>query len=189
MAAARVSTQETDSGLELDLQLSPLVSQNLRRPLREREQLRLLNDRLAAYIQRVRALESAKAALHLRLGRCEEDSSRDLNALRGSYDRELGKARRALEQRALQEAALQAAADSLREQHQQLLARSVRRRGERFPTAGVPTAKRVPGEVKRLKVGARLLTPTRPGSDTHKRGWGWGVGRERMEGSRVHTTC
>ncbi|XP_039214833.1 lamin-L(III)-like isoform X1 [Crotalus tigris] len=131
MAAARVSTQETDSGLELDLQLSPLVSsQNLRRPLREREQLRLLNDRLAAYIQRVRALESAKAALHLRLGRCEEDSSRDLNALRTSYDRELAKARRALEQRALQEAALQAAADSLREQQRQLLARNAEKENE-----------------------------------------------------------
>lgn len=128
MAAARVSPLESDSGLELDLQLSPLVSQHLRRPLRQREQLRLLNDRLAAYIERVRALESAKAALHLRLGRCEEDSSRDLHALRTSYDKELGKARRALEQRALQEAALQAAADSLREEHRQLLARSVRPR-------------------------------------------------------------
>uniref|UniRef100_A0A670Y7A0 IF rod domain-containing protein n=1 Tax=Pseudonaja textilis TaxID=8673 RepID=A0A670Y7A0_PSETE len=100
------------------------------RSLREKEELRQLNDRLAAYIQRVRALEAAKAALHLRLGRYEEDSSRDLGSLRSSYERELAKARQALEHRALQEAALQAAADSLREEHRQLLARNTKKEHE-----------------------------------------------------------
>lgn len=143
MAAARFSTPESDSGLASDLLLSPLASPNLRRPLREKEELRQLNDRLAAYIQRVRALEAAKTALQLRLGRCEEDSSRDLGSLRSSYERELARARQALEHRALQEAALQAAAGSLREEHRQLLARSVRRRGASFQRARngcVPTA-------------------------------------------------
>lgn len=145
MAAARFSTPESDSGLASDFLLSPLASPNLRRPLREKEELRQLNDRLAAYIQRVRALEAAKAALHLRLGRCEEESSHDLGSLRSSYERELAKARQALEHRALQEAALQAAADSLGEEHRQLQARSVPAPGRLFPngtpqTAGVPTS-------------------------------------------------
>ncbi|XP_058012447.1 lamin-L(III)-like [Ahaetulla prasina] len=130
MAAARFSTPESDSGLASDLWLSPLASPNLRRPLREKEELRQLNDRLAAYIQRVRALEATKAALHLRLGRCEEDSGRDLGSLRSSYERELAKARQALEHRALQEAALQAAADSLGEEHRQLLARNAKKENE-----------------------------------------------------------
>ncbi|XP_026532931.1 lamin-L(III)-like [Notechis scutatus] len=130
MAAASVSTPESDSGLASDLLWSPLASPNLRRSLREKEELRQLNDRLAAYIQRVRALEAAKAALHLRLGRYEEDSSRDLGSLRSTYERELAKARQALEHRALQEAALQAAADSLREEHRQLLARNTKKEHE-----------------------------------------------------------
>ncbi|XP_070619699.1 lamin-B3-like isoform X2 [Erythrolamprus reginae] len=123
MAAARFSTP--DSGLASDSALSPEASPILWTPLREREVLRQLNGRLAAYIQRVRASEAAEAALRLRLGRCEEDS-RHLGSLRSSYESELAKARQALDHRALQEAALQAAADSLRQDHQQLLARNAR---------------------------------------------------------------
>lgn len=123
--AARVSTPESDSGLASDLLLSPFASPELRRSRRENVELRQLNNRLAAYIQRVQALETAKATLQLRLGRCEEDSSRDLGSLRSSYERELVKARQALEHRALRESALQAAVDTLREEQRQLLARSV----------------------------------------------------------------
>ncbi|XP_032089031.1 lamin-L(III)-like [Thamnophis elegans] len=128
--SARVSTAESDSGLASDLLLSPLASPEVRRSRRENVELRQLNNRLAAYIQRVQALEGTKAALLLRLGRCEEDSSRDLGSLRSSYERELDKARQALEQRALRESALQAAVDKLREEHRQLLARNTKRENE-----------------------------------------------------------
>ncbi|XP_063170314.1 lamin-L(III)-like [Candoia aspera] len=132
MAAARFSTpvSEADSGLAPDLFPCPSASPSLRSPLREKEELRQLNDRLAAYIQRVRALEAAKAALHLRLGRCEEDGSRNLGVLRRIYEKELAEARRALDHQALQRAALQVAADSLRDEHRQLLARNSKKENE-----------------------------------------------------------
>ncbi|KAM6426227.1 lamin-B3-like isoform 2-T2 [Liasis olivaceus] len=132
MAAVRFSTpvSEADSGLAPDLFLCPSASPSRRSALREKEELRELNDRLAAYIQRVRALEAAKAALHLRLGRCEEDGSRDLGVQRRIYERELAEARRALDHQALQRAALQVAADSLRDEHRQLLARNSKKENE-----------------------------------------------------------
>ncbi|KAH0620005.1 hypothetical protein JD844_014496 [Phrynosoma platyrhinos] len=102
-----------DSGLAL---LSP--------PRRHHhEELRRLNDRLAAYIQRARALEAAQSALQLRLGREAEEGSRAQSLLRRSYQGELAQARRAKEQQAAQGARLQGALEALREEHRRLLAR------------------------------------------------------------------
>ncbi|XP_062998721.1 lamin-L(III)-like [Elgaria multicarinata webbii] len=133
MAASRFSTPvAADSGAASDAfcSLSPVFSPRRRSRLQEKEELRQLNDRLATYIQRVRALEAAKAALHRRLVRCEENGSRDLRLHRCAYESELAEARRALDQQALQRAALQVALDALREEHRQLLARNSKKEND-----------------------------------------------------------
>ncbi|XP_061451473.1 lamin-L(III)-like isoform X1 [Rhineura floridana] len=125
MATGRLSTPvSADSGLACESCFSSPLSPSRRSRLQEKEELRQLNDRLALYIERVRALEAAKAALHLRLAEYEEGSRRTVGVLRRSYDSELSAARRVLDDQALQRAALQVELDKLREEHRQLLARN-----------------------------------------------------------------
>uniref|UniRef100_A0A8C4P4P0 Lamin-L(III)-like n=1 Tax=Dromaius novaehollandiae TaxID=8790 RepID=A0A8C4P4P0_DRONO len=86
----------------------------------EKEELRQLNDRLAAYIERVRALEADKAALQQRLAEQEAGSGRELGSLRLRYEAELADARRALDDIAIERAALQVELGKIGEEHRQL---------------------------------------------------------------------
>lgn len=104
--------------------LSPSSPTRLSR-LQEKEELRQLNDRLAAYIDRARALEAEKAALRQRLAEHEEGSGRELGALRQRYEAELADARQALDDIAMERAALQVELGRVGEEHRQLHSRSV----------------------------------------------------------------
>uniref|UniRef100_A0A8C5TV33 LAML3 protein n=1 Tax=Malurus cyaneus samueli TaxID=2593467 RepID=A0A8C5TV33_9PASS len=98
---------------------SPLSPARLSR-LQEKEELRQLNDRLAAYIERVRALEADKSSLQQRLSEQEASSDRELGCLRLRYEAELADARRALDDIAIERATLQVELGKIGEEHRQL---------------------------------------------------------------------
>lgn len=111
---------------------SPLSPTRLSR-LQEKEELQQLNDRLAAYIERVRALEADNSVLQQRLAERQAGSDRELGSLRLHYEAELADARRSLDEVAMQRATLQVELGKLSEEHRQLHSRSVPR-----PRAGQP---------------------------------------------------
>uniref|UniRef100_A0A8C4TDQ0 Lamin-L(III)-like n=1 Tax=Erpetoichthys calabaricus TaxID=27687 RepID=A0A8C4TDQ0_ERPCA len=92
--------------------------------LQEKEELRHLNDRLAAYIDRVRALESDKASLQLQLEEREETSSREVTKIRLLYDTELADVRKLLDDTANERARLQIELSKVAEENQVLQARN-----------------------------------------------------------------
>ncbi|MBN3290107.1 LAML3 protein, partial [Polypterus senegalus] len=92
--------------------------------LQEKEELRHLNDRLAAYIDRVRALESDKASLQQQLEEREETSSREVTKIRLLYDTELADVRKLLDDTANERARLQIELSKVAEENQVLQARN-----------------------------------------------------------------
>ncbi|NP_001089891.1 lamin-L(III) [Xenopus laevis] len=92
--------------------------------MQEKEDLRHLNDRLAAYIERVRSLEADKSLLKIQLEEREEVSSREVTNLRQLYETELADARKLLDQTANERARLQVELGKVREEHRQLQARN-----------------------------------------------------------------
>ncbi|NXP32952.1 LAML3 protein, partial [Leiothrix lutea] len=108
---------------------SPLSPARLSR-LQEKEELRQLNDRLAVYIERVRALEADKSALQQRLSEHQEGSDRELGCLRLHYEAELADARRALDDIAIERATLQVELGKIGEEHRQLHVRNSKRESD-----------------------------------------------------------
>ncbi|XP_053221522.1 lamin-L(III)-like isoform X1 [Podarcis raffonei] len=110
-----------DSGLGDDSFSSPLLPAP---PSILQQELRQLNDRLAAYLPRVRGLEATRTALQLRLSASEEGSRREVGVLRRAYERELAAVREELHGQVRQRAGLQVELETLSEKHRQLLARN-----------------------------------------------------------------
>ncbi|NWV83500.1 LAML3 protein, partial [Dasyornis broadbenti] len=108
---------------------SPLSPARLSR-LQEKEELRQLNDRLAAYIERVRALEADKSALQQRLSEQQAGSDRELGCLRLRYEAELADARRALDDVAIERATLQVELGKIGEEHRQLHIRNSKKESD-----------------------------------------------------------
>ncbi|NXR78518.1 LAML3 protein, partial [Pycnonotus jocosus] len=108
---------------------SPLSPARLSR-LQEKEELQQLNDRLAAYIERVRALEADKSALQRRLSEHQEGSDRELGCLRLRYEAELADARRALDNIAIERATLQVELGKIGEEHRQLHVRNSKKESD-----------------------------------------------------------
>ncbi|NWS27124.1 LAML3 protein, partial [Polioptila caerulea] len=108
---------------------SPLSPARLSR-LQEKEELRQLNDRLAAYIERVRALEADKSALQQRLSEHQAGSDRELGCLRLHYEAELADARRALDDIAIERATLQVELGKIGEEHRQLHVRNSKKESD-----------------------------------------------------------
>ncbi|KAM6195642.1 lamin-B3-like isoform 2-T2 [Sarcoramphus papa] len=108
---------------------SPLSPTRLSR-LQEKEELRQLNDRLAAYIERVRALEADKSVLQQRLAEQEAGSDRELGSLRLRYETELADARRALDDIAMERATLQVELGKISEEHRQLHSRNSKKEAD-----------------------------------------------------------
>lgn len=139
MATALSSTPAGGSRSASRAAESPLSPARLSR-LQEKEELQQLNDRLAAYIERVRALEADKSLLQQRLSEHQAGSDREMGCLRLHYETELADARRALDEIAIERATLQVELGKIGEEHRQLHVRSVLR-----PRAGLP-ARGHPGE-------------------------------------------
>ncbi|XP_077329833.1 lamin-B3-like isoform X3 [Lithobates pipiens] len=98
--------------------------------LQEKDELRHLNDRLAAYIERVRSLEADKSVLRLQLEEREEVSSREVTNLRVLYETELADARKLLDLTANEKARLQVELGKIREEHRQLQARNAKKESD-----------------------------------------------------------
>ncbi|XP_041324881.1 lamin-L(III)-like isoform X2 [Pyrgilauda ruficollis] len=98
--------------------------------LQEKEELRQLNDRLAAYIERVRALEADKSVLQQRLSEHQAGSDRELGCLRLRYEAELADARRALDDIAIERATLQVELGKIGEEHRQLHVRNSKKESD-----------------------------------------------------------
>ncbi|XP_074994280.1 lamin-B1-like isoform X2 [Calonectris borealis] len=89
--------------------------------LREKEELRELNDRLAVYIDKVRSLETENSALQLQVTEREEVRGREVTGLKAIYEAELADARRTLDDTARERAKLQIELGKIRAEHEQLL--------------------------------------------------------------------
>ncbi|KAL7867089.1 hypothetical protein AOLI_G00149030 [Acnodon oligacanthus] len=75
--------------------------------LQEKEELRHLNDRLAVYIDRVRALELENDRLMFKVSEKEEVTTREVTGIKSLYEAELADARRVLDETARERAKLQ----------------------------------------------------------------------------------
>ncbi|KAJ0032679.1 hypothetical protein NQD34_002760 [Periophthalmus magnuspinnatus] len=75
--------------------------------LQEKQDLQQLNDRLAVYIDRVRALELENDRLMVKVSEKEEVSTREVSGLKALYEAELADARRVLDETAKERARLQ----------------------------------------------------------------------------------
>ncbi|XP_036376851.1 lamin-B2 [Megalops cyprinoides] len=75
--------------------------------LQEKEELRHLNDRLAVYIDRVRALELENDRLMVKVSEKEEVTTREVTGIKALYEAELADARRVLDETARERARLQ----------------------------------------------------------------------------------
>nr|WJP01042.1 lamin B isoform X1 [Portunus trituberculatus] len=86
--------------------VSPLSPTRLSR-LQEKEQLQCLDDRLAAYIDRVRQLELESNRLNLQVETIQESVSKEVVSMKGLYESELSDARKLLDDTAKEKAQLQ----------------------------------------------------------------------------------
>lgn len=94
---------------------TPLSPTRLSR-LQEKEELRELNDRLAHYIDRVRALELENDRLLLKISEKEDVTTREVSGVKALFEAELADARRVLDETARERARLQIEAGKLQAQ-------------------------------------------------------------------------
>ncbi|KAK7886706.1 hypothetical protein WMY93_026327 [Mugilogobius chulae] len=113
-------TMETPSSKRVSRAVSPARISRLQ----EKEELCNLNDRLAVYIDKVRSLEAENTGLRLRISESESSVTRDLSGIKAAYENELADARQTLDQVAKERARLQLELGKLRQEHQELKARS-----------------------------------------------------------------
>ncbi|NXU50143.1 LMNB1 protein, partial [Turnix velox] len=99
---------------------TPLSPSRISR-LQEKEELRQLNDRLAAYIDRVRSLEVQNNVLQLQVAEREEVCVREVSGLKAIYETELADARQALDDMARERAKLQIEVGRIRAEYEPLL--------------------------------------------------------------------
>ncbi|XP_062040903.1 lamin-B2 isoform X1 [Lepus europaeus] len=108
---------------------TPLSPTRLSR-LQEKEELRELNDRLAHYIDRVRALELENDRLLLRISEKEEVTTREVSGIKALYEAELADARRVLDETARERARLQIEAGKLQAELEEASKSAKKREGE-----------------------------------------------------------
>ncbi|EFB22873.1 hypothetical protein PANDA_015544, partial [Ailuropoda melanoleuca] len=98
--------------------------------LQEKEELRELNDRLAHYIDRVRALELENDRLLLKISEREEVTTREVSGIKTLYEAELADARRVLDETARERARLQIELGKLKAELEEANKSSKKREGE-----------------------------------------------------------
>ncbi|BFY98400.1 hypothetical protein BsWGS_01440 [Bradybaena similaris] len=91
--------------------------------MQEQEELQGLNDRLAAYIDKVRSLESENSRLALQVRSTEEVVRREVTSVKTLYESELAELRKLLDETAKEKARLQIEANKYRAEYEDLLAK------------------------------------------------------------------
>ncbi|XP_049732278.1 lamin-B2 [Loxodonta africana] len=114
---------------------TPLSPTRLSR-LQEKEELRELNDRLAHYIDRVRALELENDRLLLKISEKEEVTTREVSGIKALYESELADARRVLDETARERARLQIEIGKLRAELEEANKSAKKREGELMVAQG-----------------------------------------------------
>lgn len=82
--------------------------------MQEKEELQGLNDRLAAYIDKVRHLENENSRLMVAVKSTEETVTREVTSIKSLYENELEEARKVLDDTAKEKAKLQIEASKLK---------------------------------------------------------------------------
>ncbi|XP_017295301.1 lamin-B2 [Kryptolebias marmoratus] len=103
MATANVTPSRGSGRTAASTPLSPTRISRLQ----EKQDLQHLNDRLAVYIDRVRALELENDRLMVKVSEKEEVTTREVSGLKALYEAELADARRVLDETAKDRARLQ----------------------------------------------------------------------------------
>ncbi|KAK4299806.1 hypothetical protein Pmani_027949 [Petrolisthes manimaculis] len=98
---------------------SPLSPTRISR-LQEKVELQTLNDRLAAYIDRVRSLEVENSRLNLQVETIQESVTKEVVSMKGLYEQELSDARKLLDDTAREKAQLQIDVGKLRSDNEDL---------------------------------------------------------------------
>lgn len=88
--------------------------------LQEKESLQNLNDRLAAYIDRVRHLEGENGRLTREVQTSHETVTREVSNIKGMYEHELADARKLLDETAREKAKLEIDVKRLCEENEEL---------------------------------------------------------------------
>uniref|UniRef100_A0A0B7AB85 LTD domain-containing protein n=1 Tax=Arion vulgaris TaxID=1028688 RepID=A0A0B7AB85_9EUPU len=95
--------------------------------LQEQAELQGLNDRLAAYIDKVRSLENENNRLSLQIKSTEELVRREVTNVKSLYESELSELRRLLDETAKEKARLQIEANKYRAEYEDLLGKFTKR--------------------------------------------------------------
>ncbi|XP_037794519.1 lamin Dm0-like isoform X1 [Penaeus monodon] len=98
---------------------SPLSPTRLSR-LQEKAELQKLNDRLAAYIDRVRQLEVENRSLNMQVETIQESMTKEVTSMKGLYEQELSDARKLLDDTAKEKAQLQIDVGKLRSDNEEI---------------------------------------------------------------------
>uniref|UniRef100_A0A0B7BDN2 Lamin n=1 Tax=Arion vulgaris TaxID=1028688 RepID=A0A0B7BDN2_9EUPU len=91
--------------------------------MQEQEELQGLNDRLAAYIDKVRSLEIENSRLSLQVRSTEEVVRREVTSVKTLYESELAELRKLLDETAKEKARLQIEANKYRAEYEDLVAK------------------------------------------------------------------
>lgn len=118
---ASASTSFSSSGRRSGSARPPSPSRLSR--MQEQEELQGLNDRLAAYIDRVRSLELENSRLCLQVKSTEEVVKREVNSVKTLYESELAELRKLLDDTAKEKARLQIEANKYKADYEDLLAK------------------------------------------------------------------
>ncbi|EEC00876.1 lamin, putative [Ixodes scapularis] len=122
-------SSDTNAGGSRERSHSPLSASRVSR-IQEKNELAHLNDRLAAYIDRVRHLESENSKLTKQIETSQETRTREVASVKNLYDRELADARRTVDLTANEKAKLQLDAKKWQAEAETLQAKLAKRERE-----------------------------------------------------------
>lgn len=103
---AQTPASSSQAGASASQSRTPLSPTRLSR-LQEKVELQGLNDRLAAYIDKVRQLENENNRLTVQITTTQDSISREVSSVRSSYEKELADTRQLLDETAREKARLQ----------------------------------------------------------------------------------
>lgn len=106
MPATSAQMKTPDTKTRSGKRSSVYTSPNINARVEEKQELSHLNDRLAAYIDRVRSLESQNAKLSVEVNQAIDTRKREVTSVKAMYEQELAESRRLLDDTSKEKALL-----------------------------------------------------------------------------------